>query len=239
MVAKVKRAHQLELHLPTWGGRRNGSGRKRKQARPTPPHRARAVTREWAPQLVTLRLRDGLPSLRDDGAWAVIVRTMRSFRGRFSVRVVHYSAQTNHLHLLVECSDRDAFGQGMKALTVRLAKRLNAHFGSSGSIYASRYHVRELGTPLEVWNALRYVLLNERHHSFESGRPLSDDALDRRSTAAIFDGWTREIDTPHRHADYGTSPAQSWLLRVGWRRHGLIDPDDIPGVPREANQRAA
>jgi len=23
--------------------------------------------------------------------------------------------------------------------------------------------------------------------------------------------------------------ARTWLLRVGWRRHGLLDPTDVPG----------
>lgn len=239
VIVKRKLACQLELALPTWGGRREGAGRKRVGGRPSPPHRVRAVAREWAPQLVTLRLRQGVPSLREDGAWRVIVLTMRSFRGRFAARVVHYSAQTNHLHLLVECCDRQAFARGMKALCVRLAKRLNAYFGRKGPLYASRYHARELTTPLEVWNALRYVLLNERKHAHAVGLPLPKNTIDRRSTAAIFDGWSREIDTPHRHADFGTSPPRSWLLRVGWRKHGRIDPDDIPGVSRESTRRAA
>jgi len=25
------------------------------------------------------------------------------------------------------------------------------------------------------------------------------------------------------------APARTWLLTTGWRRHGLIDPDEIPG----------
>jgi len=232
MVMRSKGACQLELHLPTWGGRRDGAGRKRVAKRASPVHRRRAAVREWAPQLVTLRLREGGPNLRSRGAWDVIVRVMRAFRGRFAASVVHYSALTNHLHLLVEATDRENFARGMKALVVRLAKRLNAHFGTCGALFASRYHARELATPREVWNALRYVLLNERHHAHERGETLPDELLDRRSTAAIFDGWSIPVDTPHRHADYGTSPPHSWLLRVGWRKHGPIDPRDVPGTPR-------
>jgi hypothetical protein len=26
------------------------------------------------------------------------------------------------------------------------------------------------------------------------------------------------------------APARSWLLRVGWRRHGLLDPSEVPGL---------
>ena len=30
----------------------------------------------------------------------------------------------------------------------------------------------------------------------------------------------------------GSAPAQSWLLRTGWKHWGLIDPAEVPG-PRE------
>jgi len=239
MVMKWKCGRQLELHLPTWGGRRDGAGRKLQCERESPPHRVRAAMREWAPKLVTLRVRDGVPDLRHRDAWAVVVRTMRDFRGRFAVAVVHYSVLRNHMHLVNEGRDRESFAQGMKALTGRLAKRLNAHFGRRGPLFASRYHVRELATPREVRNALRYVLLNARHHEHEAGRALPPDWVDPRSTAAIFDGWSTPVTTPHRSADFGASPARTWLLRVGWRRDGLLDLDDIPGVPRLARRRAA
>lgn len=29
--------------------------------------------------------------------------------------------------------------------------------------------------------------------------------------------------------DFGTSHAQTWLMRVGWRKRGLIPLDAIPG----------
>ena len=232
MVVRTKQPCQLELDLPTWGGKREGAGRKLQAARSTPSHRERARVRSWAPQLVTLRVREGVPNLRGAGAWAVVVRVMRAFRGRFGVAVVHYSVLANHLHLVVEAYDREILACGMKALCVRLARALNAHFGREGSLFASRYHARELSTPREVHHALRYVLLNARHHG-----ELLADVLDRRSTAALFDGWAIPVETPHGQADYGTSPARSWLLRVGWRQHGRIDPHDVPGLPRPRMQR--
>ena len=99
----------------------------------------RPAVREWAPQLVTLRLRDGLPSLRERGAWRVVVRTMKRFRGRFAVRVVHYSVLRNHLHLITEGRDRESFARGIKALGVRLAKQLNKYFDRRGALLASRH----------------------------------------------------------------------------------------------------
>jgi len=188
--------------------------------------------REWAPQLVTLRLRDGLPSLRERGAWRVVVRTMKRFRGRFAVRIVHYSVLRNHLHMITEGRDRESFARGIKALGVRLAKQLNKYFDRRGALLASRFHSRELGTPREVWLALRYVLLNARKHAREAGVTLPRDWIDPRSTAVTFDGWTTPLAISERAEDLGTEPPQSWLLRIGWRRHGLIAIDDVPGHRR-------
>jgi hypothetical protein len=235
----VMKDRQLEFDLRTWGGRRKGAGRKRVLARSSPSHRPRAGAREWAPQLVTLRMRDGLPNLRKPGTWEVVKAVMRAFRGRFAVAVVHYSLLTNHMHLIVECSDRGEFVRGMRALCIRLAKRLAAHLGMKGPIFASRYHARELTTPREVWNALRYALLNARRHGAQAGLPLPSDTLDRYSTAPLFDGWSHAVASRPPDLDLGVSAPRSWLLRFGWRRHGLLDPNEIPGSARESMRHAA
>ncbi len=224
-----KRGEQLELELPTWGGARQGAGRKRVAVRATVPHVARARTRDYNPVFVTIRMHDHVPSLRERTAWAVIVRTMRAFRGRWGLRVVHYTVIENHLHLICETEGGDALSKGMQALMTRLGKALNRHFGHKGTAFAGRFHARELRTPSEVRYALQYVLLNARKHAAELGMELPREWLDDRSTGAIFDGWSDPLDIPERNADFGTSPAQSWLLRIGWRQLGLLDRTAIPG----------
>jgi putative transposase len=226
---------QLELTLPMWGGRREGAGRKLQAERTSVPHLVRPVVKSWNPLHVTLRVRDDLPDLRVRECWAAIVRTLREFRGRFALQFVHFVVLFNHLHLIAESEGRESLSSGMQAFTTRLAKAINATFDRTGTVFASRYHARELTTPREVFYALRYVLLNGRHHAQDAGLRLPAGWFDERSTAAIFDGWR---DPPHvpareRGCDFGTSPARTWLLRVGWRRHGLLALDDTPGpTPR-------
>jgi len=230
------RAQQLELHLPTWGGRREGAGRKRRSERPTVPHATRPRFYSCNPLLVTVRVRVDVPDLRQREAWSVIVRVLRWFRGAFpALRVVHYGVMSNHLHLIVEADSRDALSRGMQRLLAQLAKRLNARFARHGGIVDSRYHARELKSPREVANALRYVLLNARHHAAEHDIGYPPDWFDPRSTAAIFDGWRAPPPTRERSKDFGTSPPQSWLLRVGWRMHGPLDLAEVPGRHARAN----
>src|SRR5206468_1396915 len=92
-------------------------------------------------------------------------------RGDF--RVVHFNVLANHLHLLVETGGAMPLARGMQGLGVRLARRINAYLGRTGPLLAQRYHARPLRTPREVRNAIRYVLLNARHHAAERGRVLT------------------------------------------------------------------
>jgi hypothetical protein len=79
LVAMAK-AKQLELDLQTHGGRRRGAGRKCTSARGTVPHVRRQTFKRRHPIEITIRLRDGLPCLRERATWAGIVKVVRSLR---------------------------------------------------------------------------------------------------------------------------------------------------------------
>jgi hypothetical protein len=66
-------------------------------------------------------------------------------------------------------------------------------------------------------------------------RPLAKTSvLDAASSARWFQGWRDDalLDRSPPRA-LGRAPAveaaKTWLLAVGWRRHGLLDPNEIPG----------
>jgi hypothetical protein len=228
-----KHAHQgeqLELQLPSWGGPRTGAGRKCTAPRARVAHQVRPAVHRWNPLLITMRMREDVPDLRQRPAWVVIVSMLRAFRETTALSFAHYSVQTNHLHLIGESSDRETLARGMQAFsTRRLAKAINARFARRGGVFDARYHARELTPPSEVRSALRYVLLNARHHAAQVGKQMPDTWINPRSTGATFDGWQSSPLLAERHADFGTSPARSWLLRVGWRRHGLLELAEVPG----------
>ena len=95
---------------------------------------------------------------------AVLLRAFEAGRDRFGFRLVHYSVQSNHLHLIAEAEDREALIRGLQGLGVRIAKRMNRALDRSGSVLVDRYHVRALETPNEVRMALRYVINNALRH---------------------------------------------------------------------------
>jgi REP-associated tyrosine transposase len=229
----ARRARQLALHLTAprrWGGRRVGAGRK-PGPNPGLPHASRQHIATPLPAHVTLRVRTDVPSLR---TVPIVHEIERSFAGgcsRDGFRLVHYSLQGNHAHLVVEARDRDALGRGMKAIGARLARAVNRVARRRGPVLADRYHVRLLPTPKDVRNALRYVLLNARRHAAAARATLGKAVrLDPASSARWFEGWRRRLpDEPRPDRPRPVARARTWLLNVGWRRHGLLDPADVPG----------
>ena len=230
---KARRSTQLPLPLRTWGGARTGAGRKRRTNEL--PHTTRPALDARKPLHVTVRIRSGLPSLREQALLAKVRAAFTAARERFGARLVHYSVQRDHLHLILEARDRRALGRAMRGLGVRVARGLNGLLRTTGRVIGDRYHARALATPREVRNALRYVLLNARRH----GR---DVRFDRASSAAAFDGWSRRAPAlPERELaaiEGSVAPASVWLLTVGWRRHGLLDPSARPGPAPRARQMA-
>ena len=210
---------QLELRPRTWGGKRPGAGRKPSGRKVGVPHRTRPLHQTRHPVHVTLRALRGLPSLRADAVFPAVRRGLAdASRGDF--RVVEFSVQRDHVHLIVEAPDANGLSRGVQGLAIRVAKRVNRVLGRCGRFWGDRFHARALRTPREVRNALVYVLQNWRKH-VPGAR-----GVDLRSSAAWFGGWSN----PVRLAG-GNRPvvrAQTWLAAVGWRRLGLISPEEAP-----------
>lgn len=181
--------------------------------------------------LVTIKALRSVGNLRSKRAFNRIGHALRRARGRFGVRVVHFSVQRDHIHLIVEGPDARALAKAMQGLTVRIARALNRAAERSGTVFADRYHERVLRSPKQTRHAIAYVLGNAKKHGIGITAP--SGWVDAMSSAPFFDGWKRRV---HWHAerwtegDPPTSAPESFFLREGWRRAGgLLDPDRRPG----------
>ncbi len=230
MARRTRKLKQLDLHFRQHGGRRSGAGRKPKGERAGVPHRRRPAIQNRHPVHVTIKVAKDLPNLRRRDLRAVCFAVFEEAAERNGMRIVHFSIQSNHVHLLVECRGTVALQLGMKGLLVRLAKRLNKYLGRHGQVFPDRYHVEPLKTPTQVRFALRYVLNNARKHA-GARHKLKARWVDPCSTASAFDGWKSTPACPDDSAPRMPS-AGTWLLRVGWRKGGRIAIDDIPGPRR-------
>jgi REP element-mobilizing transposase RayT len=146
-----------------------------------------------------------------------IGRTARSW-----FRIVHFSVQANHVHLLVEAHDKVSLSRGLMGAAIRLALAVNRAAGRRGSVWGDRYHARALRTPREVRNGIVYVLMNWKKHI------PSAKGLDPRSSALSFTGWTAHPSSGPPQARDLVEPPATWLLRTAWKRHGPVATSERP-----------
>ena len=190
-------------------------------------HVSREAISGREPCHVTLKVLPGLRTLRDARIVRALEAVFRAACERGSFRVVEYSIQGDHLHMLVEAGDRVALARGMKAIGTRVARAVNRVLRRSGPVLRDRYHLRVLRTPLEVRRALSYVLNNARKHL--GARAPRVGTVDPASSGAWFQGWRDGVEAFAR-SPAPVARATTWLLRLGWRRHGLLDPSEVPGL---------
>jgi REP element-mobilizing transposase RayT len=228
---KMKSA-QLDLGLKRrygHGGARRGAGRKPKGPKAGVSHRGRPAVDRRSPVHITLRMLDHVWNLRSRRSFQIVRTALAGMQDRREFRVVHFSVQGNHLHMLAEANDGRALSEGVQGLSVRLAKGLNRMMGRHGKVFADRYHARVLRTPAEARRALAYVLLNHRSHRARDGERFARGVRDPYSSADVLDGWQ---GTPAVAQPSITSTPRTWLLVHGWKRHGLLSLDEIPAEPR-------
>jgi REP element-mobilizing transposase RayT len=211
------------------GGWRPNAGRPKKPGAVS--HAKRPTESARVPQHVTLRIAHDMPSLANERLVKIIRRCVRdSHKGGF--RICEFNILGNHVHLITE-GDREALARGVAGFEVRVARRLNSALMRSGKLFPDRYHARYLKTPREVRNALRYVLMNRKHHDAE--KRFNRYWIDPSSSAAWFDGWAQPVraDEPWKREllrlDRPTAKATVWLLTDGWKQHGLLRFDERPG----------
>src|SRR6476620_45410 len=187
----------------TWGGRRAGAGRKPKGKTAGVAHAPRPVFARTLPVHVTLRFKKGVWNLRRK-AYRTVEQALGDGAERFGARLLRFSVQGNHLHMLLEADDGDALVRSCRGLSIRIARRLKKLMGRTGRALGERYHTRVLRTPTEVKRAIEYIRDNYKKHYLPDAKvafidPCSSDSPDLRIVLPT---------------------AKAWLAKTGWRRAG-------------------
>jgi REP element-mobilizing transposase RayT len=219
----------------TWGGRREGAGRKKSPLRRYDvPHRARPqLAGNLHPVHVSLRIdRRVRWRLRCGKVLRTMRRVLQHYLGRDAFRVCHISIQHNHLHFLVEATDKRALTYGMRSLTIRSAQAIQHAFGIDGRIFAHRYHAVQILTARQARNSLAYVVNNWRRHREDlvNARAMAAK-VDPYSSGLAFTGWkgSPRWRIPTDLDLLPVSEARTNLLARDWKRFGLIDPSERSG----------
>ncbi len=206
----MKRETQLRFPQLLRRKKKHAGGRPPKGDRAGVPHLRREELSRHHAVHITLGLRQGVGYLRRQRVVSALEEAFRAAKLRFGMRVVHYSIQGNHLHLLVEAEDKGSLARGMQGLAIRMAKALNRLLRHHGPVWADRYYSHVLKTRREVANALRYVLGNFARHAKDWGEQV----------ARFADAFSSIRFLGFVAPDAPVASPRTWLLRVGWRGAG-------------------
>jgi REP element-mobilizing transposase RayT len=233
------------------GGKRKGAGRKPNNGVfAGMPHETRPLISAAQPQHVTLRVLPIVATLRDFDLYPAFRKASMAAakygqnmgEGEW-FRIVHLSIQSNHVHLLVEASDKDALARGMQGFQISAAKWLNKAITKRykrprrGRVFADRYFAEPLTSPLQTRRALAYVLNNWRKHERDRSVTSNKWRVDPFSSGVLFTGWKdlgelglSRWNIPDGYLPLTVLEPKTGLLRVGWQRHGLVPCAEIPSA---------
>lgn len=217
---------ESKLVLCTHGGQRKGAGRKASKNKSKQNHIVRETFSSKDPVHVTVKFVKGLKSLRTRVGYRLLREA--SFRAQLKgLKIVQFSLQKDHIHLLVEAENNKVLAKGMQAFCVSFAKRFNHFLGRTGQVFFDRYHMHILKTLREVKHALKYVLFNSSKHKN------CDQFVDLYSSAPHFFLWKELVGRPLKMKS-SMSPKywqdmdlmlsemlcqpSTWKLRYGWMR---------------------
>jgi putative transposase len=183
-----------------------------------------------------MRAMRGVPKMRAQRVMRVVHEEIARASAK-GFRLLDFSVQDDHLHLLAEADDGQKLSRGIQRLASRIAMAVNALVSRRGRFWRERYHRRDLATPRQYRNALVYVVNNFRKHAPASERAVRARALDACSSAVWIDDWKddaiRRLVSEQR-ARAGPRPTalpRTWIARTGWKRHGRLDALESPRSP--------
>ena len=171
---------QLELgrRRSKRGGWRKGAGRKPAGVEAGAPHVRRQRIERRLPVHVTVRMARHVYNLRSQRAFSIVGRAIAAAADRFGVRIIEFSVQANHMHLVVEAAAHEALARAMQGFSIRVAKGLNRLMNRAGRVLEERYHAHLLETPTETRWAVLYVRRNYHKHMAKLGKPVADGYVD-------------------------------------------------------------
>lgn len=145
---------RLNLFKGKKGGRRPGSGRKRIHSKGV-AHREREKIKPTTPLHINFKYKT---YIKNKICLRLLKKAILNSR-KHGLRIIHFSLQSNHVHLIVEAETNQILTKGMRSLTVTFAKGLDR-----GRVQLDRFHLHVLKSLRETKNAVHYVLFNSQKH---------------------------------------------------------------------------
>ncbi len=202
------RSKQLSLQLSNGrhGGRRPGSGRRRIHSKGV-AHRMREEVSTRVPMDINFKYK---AFIKNKQCLKLLKKAILNARSH-GLRVIHFSLQSNYIHLIVESENNSILTTGMRSLTVTFAKGLK-----KGRVQLERYHLHVLRSIRETKNAVRYVVFNQQKH--EKG---TYSKVDEYSSVLSHKEWIKEFAKRGKmtlligkRSEWESDKVRSYLLRI-------------------------
>lgn len=126
-------------------------------------HIARDEIKRSTPLHLTIKIERTKAGLRNKSILKILHRAIKKAR-MAGLSINHYTLEFDHIHLLVEASDKLSTSKGMQSFGITLSKGINKLKGLKGRVFKTRYHYRKLSSRNEIRNVLNYILGNSIKH---------------------------------------------------------------------------
>ena len=123
----------------TWGGKREGAGRKPAPGSFGKGHHVREPHDPRKPVNVILRTLPGLKAIPRAALREAVLRADEILEDRADFQVKQISVLKNNVHLVVKAPSADDLSAGMHSLTIVIARAINRALDRTGKVFAYRY----------------------------------------------------------------------------------------------------
>lgn len=126
-------------------------------------HIARDEIKKLTPLHLTIKIEKDKAGLKNKFILKSLHSSIKKAR-KIGLKIIHYTLEYDHVHLLVETDNKTALARGMQSFGISFSKSINKIKKAQGKVFKTRYHYRKLKTPAEVKNVFNYIFGNSLKH---------------------------------------------------------------------------
>jgi REP element-mobilizing transposase RayT len=126
-------------------------------------HTERPLIKKPSSLHLTIKVEKIKADIKNKTVLSILKRAIQNARKQ-GLRVIHFSLEYDHVHLLIEAENNTTLGKGMQAFGVTFSKAINRVRKTTGKVYKHRYHFKAITSPKQLKNVMSYIFKNGVKH---------------------------------------------------------------------------
>lgn len=156
-------------------------------------HTHRPVFKKPASLHLTIKIAKEKSNLKNKEVLSILKRAILNSR-KMGLRVIHFTLEYDHIHLLIEAENNHLLGKGMQSFGVTLSKAINKLKKTSGQVYRHRYHFRKITSARQLKNVMNYIFRNGLKHGTSAGIVTGYNSIQAEKKLRLFFKGKLEFD---------------------------------------------